>query len=48
MSRLSAALLLLGAILLGGSSALAQSDSDVYKSAEDFSFRLPSAVPTRR
>ncbi|WP_017994656.1 hypothetical protein [Rhizobium leguminosarum] len=30
MSRLAAALLLLGAILLGGSSALAQSDSDVY------------------
>ncbi|MGR9394057.1 hypothetical protein ACU8OL_13830 [Rhizobium leguminosarum] len=35
MSRLSAALLLLGAILLGGSSALAQSDSDVYHRIEE-------------
>ncbi|NKK76079.1 hypothetical protein GFL51_00965 [Rhizobium leguminosarum bv. viciae] len=35
MSRLSAALLLLGAILLGGSSALAQSDSDVYNRIEE-------------
>ncbi|WP_027668609.1 hypothetical protein [Rhizobium leguminosarum] len=35
MSRLSAALLLLGAILLGGSSALVQSDSDVYNRIEE-------------
>ena len=35
MSRLSAALLLHGAILLGGSSALAQSDSDVYNRIEE-------------
>ncbi|MBY3384833.1 hypothetical protein [Rhizobium laguerreae] len=35
MSRLSAALLLLGAILLGGSSALAQSDSDVHNRIEE-------------
>lgn len=35
MSRLAAALLLLGAILLGGSSALAQSDSDVYNRIEE-------------
>ncbi|MCH4545814.1 hypothetical protein MK632_08525 [Rhizobium changzhiense] len=35
MSRLSAALLLFGAILVGGSSALAQSDSDVYNRIEE-------------
>lgn len=35
MSRLSAALLLLGAILLGGSGAFAQSDSDVYNRIEE-------------
>lgn len=35
MSRLSAALLLLGAILLAGSSALAQSDSDVFNRIEE-------------
>ncbi|TAV90264.1 hypothetical protein ELH93_13555 [Rhizobium leguminosarum] len=35
MSRLSAALLLLGANLLGGPSALAQSDSDVYNRIEE-------------
>ncbi|MBY2964693.1 hypothetical protein HF251_18675 [Rhizobium leguminosarum] len=35
MSRLAAALLLLGAILLGDSSALAQSDSDVYNRIEE-------------
>ncbi|OAV52303.1 hypothetical protein A6U98_26200 [Rhizobium sp. WYCCWR10014] len=35
MSRLSATLLLLGAILLGDSSALAQSDSDVYNRIEE-------------
>ncbi|NKL06832.1 hypothetical protein [Rhizobium leguminosarum] len=33
--RLSAALLLLGAILLGGSSALAQSDTDIYNHIEE-------------
>ncbi|MFW2230155.1 hypothetical protein [Rhizobium leguminosarum] len=35
MSRLSAALLLLGAILFCGSSAFAQSDSDVYNRIEE-------------
>ncbi|NNG70376.1 hypothetical protein HLI18_10685 [Rhizobium laguerreae] len=35
MSRLSAALLLLGAILLGGSGAFAQSNSDVYNRIEE-------------
>ncbi|NEJ72226.1 hypothetical protein GR197_17065 [Rhizobium phaseoli] len=35
MSRLSAAVFLLGAIFLGGSDALAQSDSDVYNRIEE-------------